>query len=72
MSDNVLIENLLLFLLQLNESKDVHEFIGFNRYGQPPISNNNEYKGFTDYWMEKILKWSQKRNLQIGHYILRS
>ena len=58
--DNVLIHELLPYLLQLDESNDVREVIGSNRYGQPPVSHEKEYKGVVDFWKERNLKWSKK------------
>ena len=58
--DNTLIDELLPYLLQLDESEDVREIIGSNRYGQPPVSNENEFKGVVDFWKVHNLKWSQK------------
>ena len=39
--DNILIEELLPYILRLDESEDVRKVIGSNRYGQPPVSNEN-------------------------------
>ena len=60
MDDNTLIDELLPYLLQLDESEDVREIIGSNRYGQPPVSNENELKGVENVWKMRNLKWSQK------------
>ena len=60
MDDNTLIDELLPYLLQLDESEDVREIIGSNRYGQPPVSNENEFKGVENVWKMRNLKWSQK------------
>ncbi len=60
MVDNILIEELLPYLLRLDESEDVREVIGSNRYGQPPVSNQNEYRGVVEFWKERNLNWSQK------------
>ena len=60
MDDNTLIYELLPYLLQLDESEDVRGIIGSNRYGQPPVSNENEFKGVVDFWKVCNLKWSQK------------
>ena len=60
MDDNTLIDELLPYLLQLDESEDVREIIGSNRYEQPSVSNENEFKGVEDFWKMRNLKWSQK------------
>ena len=38
----------------------MREVIGSNRYGQPPVSHEKEYKGVVDFWKERNLKWSKK------------
>ena len=58
--DNILIEELLPYILRLDESEDVRKVIGSNRYGQPPVSSQDEYKGVVEFWKERNLKWSQK------------
>ena len=60
MVDNILMDELLPYLLRLDESEDVREVIGSHRYGQPPISTENEYRGVKDFWKERNLQWSQK------------
>ena len=60
MDDNTLIDELLPYLLQLDESEDESEIIGSDRYGQPPVSNENEFKGVENIWKMRNLKWSQK------------
>ena len=60
MVDNILIDELLPYILQLDEREDVREIISSNRYGQPPISNTNEYRGEAAFWKERNLYWSRK------------
>ena len=58
--DNILMDELLPYLLRLDESEDVREVIGSNRYGQLPICNDNEYKDVIDKWKDLSLAWSQR------------
>ena len=60
MIDNILMDELLPYLLRLDESEDVRKVIGSQRYGQPPISNENEFEGVAKFWKERNLNWSQK------------
>ena len=58
--DNILMDELLPYLLRLDESEDVCKVIGSNRYGQLPICNDNEYKDVIDKWKYLNLAWSQR------------
>ena len=58
--DNILMDELLPYLLRLDESEDVREVIGSNCYGQLPICNDNEYKDVIDKWKDLNLAWSQR------------
>ena len=53
-------DELLPYLLRLDESEDVRKVIGSNRYGQLPICNDNEYKDVIDKWKDLNLQWSQR------------
>ena len=55
---NILIDELLPYLLQLDQSEDVCEIIGSNHYGQPSVSNENKYKNVVDFWKMHNFKWS--------------
>ena len=43
MGDNMLMDELLPYLLQLDQSEDVRDVISSNRYGQSPKMTNDEY-----------------------------
>lgn len=58
--DNILMDELLPYLLRLDASEDVREVIGSNRYGQLPICNVNEYKDVIEKWKDFSLAWSQR------------
>lgn len=58
--DNILMDELLPYLLRLDETEDVREVIGSSRYGQLPVSNDNEYKDVRDKWKDLNSAWSQK------------
>ena len=60
MVDNILMDELLPYLLRLDESEDVRMVISSHRYGQPPISNESEFKVVVDFLKERNLTWSQK------------
>ena len=60
MVDNILIDELLPYILQLDEREDVREFISSNRYGQSLVSNTFEYRGEVAFWKERNLYWSRK------------
>ena len=59
MGDNMLMDELLPYLLQLDQSEDVCDVISSNRYGQSPKMTNDEYADVIEYWKPINLKWSQ-------------
>ena len=60
MPDNILIDELLPYILQLDEREGVHEIVSSNHYGQLPVANTSEYRGEVAFWKERNLNWSQK------------
>ena len=63
MEDNVLLGKLLPYLLQLDENEDVCAFIESNRYGQPPIPNDTEYKNSREHFNILNEKWSSNTSI---------
>lgn len=60
MVDNILLEELLPYLVQLDETRDVRDLIAINRYGQPALTDDNEYKQIMADWKQKNDAWSVK------------
>ena len=62
MVDNILLEELLPYLFEIDESRDVRDFIASNRYGQPAVvvTNDSEYKQIMEFWKPKSDVWSAK------------
>ncbi|MCO5583213.1 hypothetical protein L7F22_037121 [Adiantum nelumboides] len=58
--DNVLMGELLPYLLKLDEARDGRTAIECERYGQFPISNDSKYDAVTAYWRERNAKWSMQ------------
>ena len=58
--DSMLLGELLPYLLLLDETRDVREFIASNRFGKPAITNDSEYKEIIEYWKAKNDAWSVK------------
>ncbi|MCO5546895.1 hypothetical protein L7F22_000332 [Adiantum nelumboides] len=57
--DNMLMDELLPYLLRLDDAMDIHNVICSDHYGQPSLSEDNEYKAVIDVWRDHNLKWSQ-------------
>ena len=62
MDDNVLLGELLPYLLQLDENEDLRAFIESNRYGQPPIPID-EYKNAREHFNILNEKWSSNTSI---------
>lgn len=60
MVDNILLEELLPYLVQLDEIRDVRDLIASNRYGQLALTDDNEYKQIMADWKQKNDAWSAK------------
>ena len=60
MVDNMLLGELFPYLFLLDETKDVRNLIASNRFGQPIVTNDSEYKEIIEYWKQKNDAWSAK------------
>ena len=63
--DNILLGELLPYLVQLDEADDVRSVIESNRYGQLPVVHGHElftkFVGVIDKWTEFNMRWLQRR-----------
>ena len=69
-NDNILMEELLPYLIQLDNVKDVHSAIESTRYGQLPVLKEHKqfasFKDVIDEMEEYNMKWSQS-SFNTGH-----
>ncbi|MCO5582685.1 hypothetical protein L7F22_036584 [Adiantum nelumboides] len=67
--DNILMGELIPYLMQLDDAEDVRNIINSDRYGQLPVLYGHELFNLVsdviEYWKEPDAKWSQK-TLHLG------